>query len=204
MTYGKLLFAEEMRDNPSPPEALFWEAVRGGQLNCGIRYAKLTGPIRVNRQQVIRGYIADFYLPAFRAIIEVDGDQHLTEKASTADEYRDGRFSDWGYSVLRIRAKLVMADVGLCTEVVEAFAETIAEGAWRGRSSRHWTLTSYGLLRERLYAPAQHRFRWGPGVPSDVEGDWGGEDGDLDAHPQTMCRQFRCSEWALAASRLIA
>jgi very-short-patch-repair endonuclease len=54
--------AHRMRIAPSEPERVLWLALRAGQLGVQFR-----------RQVVVQGYIVDFFAPAARLVVEVDG-----------------------------------------------------------------------------------------------------------------------------------
>lgn len=192
----KLDLAEEMRAAPTPSEAAFWDAVKGGQMSAAGK------PIRVNRQQVIRGFIADFYLPHYRTIIEVDGGYHQSDAQAARDERRDDRFSDWYYSVFRVSDKLVLRDVRLVREVVEWLAEELAEDAAGDRirySRRHWRLAGYGVLA-RGYSgrvkSREHVFRRTEAVPDSVQWTYTGELGEVDVHDYSECGPYKCREWS--------
>lgn len=58
-------------------------------------------PIAVKRQKVFGKYIADFYIPKAKIIIELDGSQHYSQEGEKADKIRDGFFSENGFTVLR-------------------------------------------------------------------------------------------------------
>lgn len=89
--------AKEMRKNPSPGEALLWSLLRGKHLG-----------VKVRRQAVVWGYIADFYCPAAKLVIEVDGAHHLTQVEY--DARRDGHLRGRGLKVIRFTHKQVMED----------------------------------------------------------------------------------------------
>ena len=57
--------AREMRTNPTRQEAILWNVLRGGSLGA-----------RFRRQHVLTPYIVDFYAPAHRLAIEIDGGVH--------------------------------------------------------------------------------------------------------------------------------
>jgi very-short-patch-repair endonuclease len=101
--------AAGMRANLNPAEVALWEAIRGRKLGVLFR-----------RQVVLCGrYIADFYAPALRLVVEVDGGCHEQRRAS--DARRDRVLRQAGYRVLRLPAALV-----LC-ELLEAVARIRAE-----------------------------------------------------------------------------
>lgn len=60
-----------------------------------------TLPLPVKRQKVIGRYIADFYIPAIKTVIEIDGSQHYEVSGAESDRIRDGYFEQNGISVLR-------------------------------------------------------------------------------------------------------
>ena len=60
-------------------------------------------PIQVKRQKNIENYILDFYIPAHKTAIEIDGIQHTSEEGRTQDEKRDMVLSSYGIKVLRFK-----------------------------------------------------------------------------------------------------
>ena len=60
----------------TPAEKLLWQEVRANKLGAHFR-----------RQQVIQGFIVDFYCHKFALVIEVDGDVHALQKEE--DERRE-------------------------------------------------------------------------------------------------------------------
>ena len=57
--------------------------------------------IPVKRQRIINGYIADFYIPSARLVIELDGSQHYTDDGLEYDNIRNGTMESLGLTVLR-------------------------------------------------------------------------------------------------------
>lgn len=53
-------------------------------------------------QKIMCGYIADFYLPQYHLVVEIDGEAHYTYKVQR-DKKRDDVLRAAGYEVLRIR-----------------------------------------------------------------------------------------------------
>jgi len=80
--------ARAMRKAPTGSERAMWRILRNDQLG-----------VRFRRQHPIGPYIADFYCPAHRLIVEVDGGQH---NGSESDARRDARLKEQGYRVLRV------------------------------------------------------------------------------------------------------
>ena len=63
---SKVFAARRMRTEPTPAEARLWQALRGNQL-AGLKF---------RRQQIIDGFIADFYCHAAALVVECDGPIH--------------------------------------------------------------------------------------------------------------------------------
>ena len=92
------LHAHTMRQAPTDSEARIWRALRGSQLGVAFR-----------RQVPLLGFIADFYAPTARLIVEVDGGYHA--RRVSADARRDRKLACAGYRVVRLQAELVMRDL---------------------------------------------------------------------------------------------
>lgn len=188
---SKFDMAQQMRENPSPGEDALWKALQTHRDRVGRKV------LRVNRQQVIRGFIADFYLPTQRAIVEVDGEQHRA--SAEYDGRRNALFEQWNYSIFRLAHRLVMADPDLAAHLVWSFAEEIGDSAYE-RHWRNWRYDDYGVLREVRatrdgYLP-RHYFRISPDLPECVVCEWGGVDGDIDSHAVAECPGSQCGSWA--------
>jgi very-short-patch-repair endonuclease len=97
-----------MRSELNPAEAALWAAIQGGQLGVVFR-----------RQVVLCGrFIADFYAPSRRLVIEVDGGSHRGR--ASADASRDRKLVRAGYRVLRVEAALVLGDLAAAVALVRA------------------------------------------------------------------------------------
>ena len=91
-------YAWRNRQRPTESEARLWEALRGRQLGVQFR-----------RQVVLLDrYIVDFYAPAARLVVEVDGGYHVLRKA--ADARRDRALLRSGFEVLRLPVTLVVRE----------------------------------------------------------------------------------------------
>ena len=58
--------------------------------------------IKVYRQRVIDNYVADFYCPAAKLVIELDGGQHYDDAKMIEDEHRSAIIKQYGIQVVRI------------------------------------------------------------------------------------------------------
>ena len=66
--------------------------------------------IKFRRQTPLGNYIADFYAPEIKLVIEVDGRGHMTEENQAYDKVRTAAFEAMGVSVLRISNESIDKD----------------------------------------------------------------------------------------------
>jgi very-short-patch-repair endonuclease len=71
----KLAFARQLRVSATDFESMLWSHLRNSQIN-GLRF---------RRQQPIGPYIADFYCPAAKLVVELDGSQHGAARSRDYD-----------------------------------------------------------------------------------------------------------------------
>jgi very-short-patch-repair endonuclease len=88
----KLGFARRHRRAPTPSEQQAWEILRGRRL-LGLKF---------RRQQVIHGFIVDFYCPELRLVLEIDGGIHEDPDRWLKDAVRSDCLLRLGITVLRI------------------------------------------------------------------------------------------------------
>ena len=94
----KVELAKRLRREMTPAERLLWERVRANRL-AGLRF---------RRQQVIDGFVADFYCHAAALVVELDGPVH--EDRAAYDAARDVIFRQRGLTVLRFTNTEVQTD----------------------------------------------------------------------------------------------
>jgi very-short-patch-repair endonuclease len=70
VTNEKVELSRLLRRQMTPAECVLWDAVRGKRL-AGLRF---------RRQQVIDGFVVDFYCHTARLVVEVDGRIHETQR----------------------------------------------------------------------------------------------------------------------------
>ncbi len=91
VTSVKVERAKELRRQMTEEEKILWQYLRANRLN-GLHF---------RRQQIIDGFIADFYCHTARLVIEVDGQIHQQQAAY--DTERDRALSARGLRLLRIK-----------------------------------------------------------------------------------------------------
>jgi very-short-patch-repair endonuclease len=94
----KLQRAKELRREMTPAEKILWNELRSNKL--GVHY---------RRQQVIAGFIVDFYCHKVGLVIELDGDIHDLQQAE--DKRREKALSEIGLRIARFRNDEVEKDL---------------------------------------------------------------------------------------------
>jgi very-short-patch-repair endonuclease len=82
--------SKELRAALTPPERVMWQRLRKNQL----------GGLHFRRQQVIDGFLADFYCAAAGLVLELDGLVHLRQ--ADYDRERDKVIAARNLLVLRV------------------------------------------------------------------------------------------------------
>jgi adenine specific DNA methylase Mod/very-short-patch-repair endonuclease len=105
--------ARELRRHMTPAEEKLWEYLKHA-------------PYRVLRQRPIVHFIVDFYCPALRLVIEVDGEQHYTEEGKAYDAERDTILQGYGLRVVRFRNEEVLHQFeSVCRRIEAAFGSPL-------------------------------------------------------------------------------
>jgi very-short-patch-repair endonuclease len=105
--------AKQLRKNMTPEEALLWQELRANKL-AGWHF---------RRQQVIDGFIVDFYCHAASLIVEVDGGIHETQKERDAE--RDAHLTSRGFRIVRVTNDEVQHNLqGVLQKILEHLKQT--------------------------------------------------------------------------------
>ena len=81
-------------------EEFLWSHLRKKQLG-----------VKFRRQHSIGEYIADFYAPELKLVIEIDGAQHCTEDGLEYDKIREEYMAGLGIETLRISNEEIRSDI---------------------------------------------------------------------------------------------
>ena len=103
----KLAASKQLRRASTPEERLLWDRLMTGRLH-GIHF---------RRQQIIDGFVVDFYCHSAGLVIEVDGPVH--RRHSQQDTHRDAVLSGRGLTVLRITNEEVRTDIDAVLRRIE-------------------------------------------------------------------------------------
>ena len=91
--------AKRLRKNMTAAEAKLWSALKGKKLD-GIKF---------RCQHPVGNFILDFYCPAYKLVIEVDGEIHNSQ--TDRDRARTSKLEEYGYKVIRFSNEQVLHDL---------------------------------------------------------------------------------------------
>ena len=98
--------ARGLRANSTDAERVLWQKIRRKQLKDYQFY----------RQKNIGNFIVDFYCPAAKIIVEIDGGQHYSGQGAKKDRGRDNYLAGLEFAVLRFSDREVLADIDAVLE----------------------------------------------------------------------------------------
>ena len=109
---AKVILARNMRRDMTQAEAILWTRLRRNGLGVNFR-----------RQQIIDGFLADFYCHSAALVVEVDGATHDPE----CDQERDRIFAERGITTRRFTNQEVFAKIGfVISRLRQYLANTIS------------------------------------------------------------------------------
>ena len=108
----KLARARELRKNMTPAERRLWSRLRANRLD-GWHF---------RRQQIISGFIVDFYCHKARLVIEVDGPIHTQQPIE--DAAREKALSEHGLKILRFTNREVMNNLNHVLQSISSQLES--------------------------------------------------------------------------------
>jgi very-short-patch-repair endonuclease len=113
-------FRQHLRTHSTESEILIWLGLKGRQCE-GLKF---------RRQHGIRQYVADFYCPELRLVIEIDGSSHDSPEAQEYDKRRQQAIESHHIVVLRCRDEAVRGDPN---RVLEDIRRNVREMRQAGR-----------------------------------------------------------------------
>ena len=109
VTEDQVLLARALRRSMTPAEKVLWERLRSNRL----------GGFHFRRQQIIDGFIVDFYCHRAALAVEVDGSTHDREY----DQERDAILAGKGIMVLRFWNDEALKDTDWVLERISSCVE---------------------------------------------------------------------------------
>ena len=101
-----------LRTNQTPQEILLWSRLRREQLVFKFR-----------RQHSIGGYIADFYCPVKKLVVEIDGSQHFEKESKEYDSTRSNYFKGLSIKVLRFTNSEINTNInGVLEKIIKVLS----------------------------------------------------------------------------------
>ena len=106
--------ARALRTNLTDAEQRLWNRLRRKQIS-GVQFY---------RQKPIGDYIVDFFAPAIRLVIEVDGGQHFQSANAEYEKQRSKYLEQLGFRGLRLDDRQVLLQTD---EIIQEIFRTITE-----------------------------------------------------------------------------
>ena len=111
--------AKKLRANTTPHERILWRALKEFPIEGS----------HFRRQAPIGPYIVDFFCPAKRLILEIDGGHHNENDTAERDRARQNWLESEGYRVIRFWNSEITADLNAVLEriYIELYGSREAE-----------------------------------------------------------------------------
>lgn len=103
--------AKFLRENETDTKRILWGKLRNKQL----------GGFKFRRQHPISLFIADFYCPKLKLIIEVDGGYHYTKEQIPKDEERTKILEFNGVRVIRFSNQEILSNIEKVLEEIQTY-----------------------------------------------------------------------------------
>jgi very-short-patch-repair endonuclease len=97
-----------LRSNMTDAEQMLWHHLRRKQIQ-GVQFY---------RQKPLLSFIVDFYCPAAKLVIELDGSQHFEAGHQAKDQARDAALAGLGLRVLRFDNRQVLLETDAVLAVI--------------------------------------------------------------------------------------
>ena len=101
--------SRQLRTNMTDAEQALWHKLRRKQIQ-GVQFY---------RQKPLLSFIVDFYCPAAKLVIELDGGQHFETEHQAKDQARDAALVGIGLKVLRFDNRQVLLETAAVLAVID-------------------------------------------------------------------------------------
>jgi len=113
--------ARELRKNETEAEKSIWSKLNKNQV-IGLQF---------RRQHPINIFIADFYCPRLKLVIEVDGSIHEITEYQDHDIGRSEFMNDYGITVIRFTNKQILNDLDGTVNQIEITVKELINGTFQ-------------------------------------------------------------------------
>ncbi len=103
-------YRRQLRNKSTSAEATLWTYLQKSQLENR----------KFRRQHSLGNFIADFYCPSQKLVVELDGEDHLWEAGMERDRIKENYLKSLGIKVLRFENKWVFEDINWVLEQIKA------------------------------------------------------------------------------------
>jgi very-short-patch-repair endonuclease len=110
---NKLADSRKLRKNPTQLEDILWNSLRN----------RKCGGFKFRRQQVIDGFIVDFYCEKAKLVIEADGGIHETSEQKLIDEHRERVFQLHGIATIRFQNEMIINNLSNVLKTIALFCQ---------------------------------------------------------------------------------
>jgi very-short-patch-repair endonuclease len=117
----KQALAEHLLENATWPERILWSRLRQKQIGYSFQ-----------RQAIVMGYIVDFWCPAARVVVELDGSVHERPDVAETDKQKDFVFAKCDIACLRFPNKDVYR--GMSAVLIRIWEQCSARAPMPARS----------------------------------------------------------------------
>jgi very-short-patch-repair endonuclease len=108
---GKILQARDLRKSMTHAESILWKELRNKKIS----------EFKFRRQQIIEGFIVDFFCNTAKLVVEIDGSVHDVPEQKQLDEHREHVFQARGLTVIRFKNKEIETQLALVLEKIRTF-----------------------------------------------------------------------------------
>ena len=105
--------ARKLRANMTDAEQILWYQLRRKQIQ-GLQFY---------RQKPLLNFVVDFYCPAAKLVVEIDGSQHAETKHKMKDQKRDEVLASLGLVVLRFDNRQVLLETDAVLAIINAIVD---------------------------------------------------------------------------------
>ena len=105
--------ARKLRANMTDAEQILWYQLRRKQIQ-GLQFY---------RQKPLLNFVVDFYCPAAKLVVEIDGSQHAETKHKLKDQKHDEVLASLGLVVLRFDNRQVLLETDAVLAIINAIVD---------------------------------------------------------------------------------